>query len=175
MNIQTRASQVLTSHTITQCDDDNGLGLQVDQAALVWLQKQLQPNFKTKVPVIHPLAFIQCILAQVYHYKRAQSRILYTESFRNLKLPWQHINDHHFTRCMRYLCTDNAINIKSERIVQAGDIVIFSEYDLYTRMHWAICGSAGRLYHVRYDHQTINCSYLSEVDHIYHVMHVSTQ
>ena len=154
----------LSSRQITEVDHDSQLGLRVDQAALLWLSKQSKQQFFNAFPAIHPVVFLRSLLEQVYNESDVKLKRLLKNSFRHKNLPSQHLNDYYFTRSLKYLSQSGCPLRIVEGQAQAGDIVVFVEHAMYTRIQWSLCGSAGRLYHVDAEGKRVVCSNLEHIN-----------
>ena len=154
----------LSSRQITEVDLETQLGLRVDQAALLWLSRQSKQQFLSAFPAIHPVVFIRTLLDQIAHNTEIKPKRLLKESYKQRQLPSQHINDFYFTRSLKYLSADDRALEIVESPAQAGDIVVFVEQAIYSRIQWALCGSAGRLYHVDAEGKRVVCSNLDHIN-----------
>ena len=142
----------------------NPLGLRIDAAALSWLKLQSQDKLDTfgSSARLHPLSFIKLILEQIHKHNDASTRSLFKESFFAKRVPSQHLYDHHFARSLKYISKNYELELSKRSIPKPGDIVIFSENNSYMQLHWAICGSANRLYHIDQICNRIACTCLRD-------------
>lgn len=163
-----------SSRHITDVDLDTQLGLRVDQAALLWLSRQSKQQFFNAFPAIHPVVFVRTLLEQMAHNGEVKPKRLLKESYKQRYLPSQHLNDYYFTRSLKYLSKGGRALEIVEGTAQAGDIVVFVEQAIYTRIQWALCGSGGRLYHVDTDGKRIVCSNLDHINKPAHIIRPST-
>ncbi len=163
--------QGLETQAIINQGSSNNVGLHVDQAGLSWLQ-QPQRGFFSAFPSIHPLVFLRVLIQQVQANSTPKLKLLVKQSYKFRSIPTQHINDHYFTRSLKFLSAEQQLSISGDRQANAGDIVVFAESTSFIRIHWALCGSGGRLYHVHRDGQRITCSFFQHQDLVKHIINI---
>ena len=160
-----------------------GLGALIDQLALHWIALQSNasaaqnrafiPPDADGVYFLHPISFVKYVIAQLNDGTKASLRKLLMESYRYQRVPTQHVNDYCFGRSLKYLCMDGKYHVSDAREPQAGNVAVFASQGAYTKIHWAICGSEGRLYHVDSDCENVICSKLGPSQRLIHVIELN--
>ena len=172
-NTYLKPEQIRSSRRVCPFDQQDSVGLRIDQAALAWLTMQSQQGQLGAYPNVHPVAFIKVLCEQVNERRPAKQKRLLKESYKHRNIPSQHLNDHHFTRSLKYLSNlEMNLFLCDRQQAKAGDIVVFTEQGAFTKVHWALCGSGGRLYHVNSDGDRVVCSNVQHQNHLFYIIEV---